>query len=307
MEKTSDLKKEEDIFVANASSYKNSYITSLVSINTDPIKIDDTFYKKNDNFYAVLESTDCLEKLRPASNNNQLIIPCTGIINKISLLDFPHGQYILSLNNRNCCTAKYNNKNKLYEFDFSIDQTEMLQIITNVTQSDREPYIVNRDNYVNFYRLDNIIITFPKNHKLSTKHTIRLHGYFYTDNGYLNEDRYFYIYPCNTYRLNINFPTESVDLLTDNAKGKVILRLDDTDIDIKQTENGLTKIRFNDYLQKFNYSSSNSYLSSEINKQTINMSNIKCYLITLECKILQLQHNHYKIYRYPERTQYFMN
>lgn len=174
------------------------------------------FCGKNVGSYAILERHNVKNKLYL---NNHLQINMEGIVDKISLLDFPYGQYILSINGNNCITAQYNNMSHTYEFNLS-KKTHMLDIlrdrdiafinsgavepikhkminapikpsIYNIGHMDNQPItytydppITDRENYINLINCDIVKIIVPANINLDDKHLIRLDGYFLKDYNY---------------------------------------------------------------------------------------------------------------------------
>src|SRR5437868_6678302 len=95
-----------DVVVEETSTIPEFFVTSLVSTDfSHTVPLNLTFYKKDENSYAVLERHKITSILNLYSH---LKVTTGGLINKITLLDFPHGQYTLSLNGHNCATAKYN-------------------------------------------------------------------------------------------------------------------------------------------------------------------------------------------------------
>ena len=258
--------------------------------------------------YAVLVKDDVTNKL---TQNNRINIVSNGLINKISLLDFPIGQYILSINGQNCATAKYDNNNNCYIFDLANNTSNILNIYKEVAVAANEPKIDNRQDYLNLSRIDVAQIITPSNLKLKNMHTIKLHGYFnkndITDplnNIWSETTQIIKIYPDVTYRLNLNHPTESIDIKTDSDIGTIILQIDDTHYSFSSSSK-MQRIKFNNP-QKLYFGEQNNHLTEEINENVINLSRVNNLLLCLlDCKLAHIYQNYYDIYTYPQRERLF--
>ena len=270
---------------------------------SNSLPIDLTFYKKNENNYAVLERhnvTDSLKLIVPVR------IPSEGLINKITLQDFPFpGQYTLSINGQNCATATYNGEIKMYEFDLT-KSNKMLNIFKELASSQIEPKLDNRSDYLNLYRIDQLRIIVPHNLQLNNKHQISMHGYFRQCGQWSQLSKELILYPYDTYRLFIKHPTESLDIEVDQPGGTIILKLDGYEVHKLIPDKQMIRMKFNDRLP-FYCGKENAYLSEEINNNTINASRIgDIFLIALGCKITQIHQNYYQVYDYPSRTKRFI-
>ena len=128
------------------------------SNNTVPIDL--SYYKKDEEHYALLETSYRDMIVRTTSH---IRIICNGLIDCISLDDFPMGQYTLELNGHNCATAVFNPQKGCNEFDFTGKRSDMLNTMITLCVSENEPNntTLARGNYVNFGRVDSIRIHYP--------------------------------------------------------------------------------------------------------------------------------------------------
>jgi hypothetical protein len=304
---TDDYHSDGNIVVEQTSLNPKIFVTATVStVQSNALPIDLTFYKKNDHNYALLEKHDVMKQLK--LDGPHFRICNSGLINKITLLDFPPGQYILSLCGVNCATARYNKTDHLYEFDLTKDNS-VLNAFKNSSIEIDEPILHNRYDYLNFDQIDTIRIISPQSLHLETKQTIRLHGFFSHDGHWnqIDEDADIYLHPYNTYRLNISHPTESLDIATNKSGGLIILQINGNELCRFESQTEMRRIKFNNPHQLFNGRQSD-YLCEEINKNVINMSKINhCVIIALNCQITEIYQNCYNIYNYPDRTKIFAN
>lgn len=199
----------------------------------------------------------------------------TGYINKILLLDFPKTcDYILMLNGQDTTIANYNNNTRTYEFT-----------LDNIIPA----------NY-DFNKLYSSNIIFKPKTILHNKHHIRLSGKFKQDNMWIDGYYDTKIYPYNQLNVPINNPTHSLDIRSNSDHGNIILLINGFKYGTFKSTTKMMRLKFYDEnLQTVGIQ--NKYLPDEINKTTINMSNIKSLqLIRLNCEIIELYQNYYNIY-----------
>lgn len=297
-------------FVAETSSIfnNNSSLIPKSSINlnyssdfSNSIPIESTFIKFDESTYSILEKKCILNDL---SQHKHIIVPSIGIINGINLIDFPVGQYTLSLNGLNLATAKYDFITKKYFFNIASSESESMNIFKSVAIDKDEPNLISRNEYLNLYRVDTIYIIIPKNVKLPKTCTIEMNGYFKEEYVWKNKLATINVYPHDTYNLNISKVTESIDITSDHC-GSIMIIIDDMKYTIKI---GNTPIRISfDNTEKTYIGEQNKFLPLEINNRTINFSRVNSIsFVTLDCKITKLYQNYYESYSYPERNQIFV-
>jgi len=294
-----DIAKTSSIFESDcSSSFVPNVILSYSTNFENSLSIDLTFVKFDEKVYSTLNKKCVLNDL---ILHKKIKIPNVGTINEINLLNFPLGQYILSVQGTNIATAKYNNKN--YTFDIANSNSEMLSLFKSVAICNDEPIMANRNEYLNLSRIDTINITVPKSINLDKKCLIEMKGYFKKDNNWNHESNIFSIYPYDTYSLNLNKITESIDIMADND-GEIIFIIDTVKYNIPVGPI-MTKISFRNNETKY-IGIQNTYLPN-LNEHTINFSRIDSVsIIVLNCKITKLYQNYYETYSYPERNQLFV-
>ena len=82
------------------------------------LPIEQSFYQHDAHTYAILTSQEV-----EANYQKDIRITSDGIINRISLDDFPIGQYTLSVNGHNCSTAQYDPLSHCFAFDWAEHQS----------------------------------------------------------------------------------------------------------------------------------------------------------------------------------------
>jgi hypothetical protein len=293
----------ENLVVDESSIIPSCLVTSIISTDlSNSLPINQTFYQKDKNHYAILENHKQLW-----SNGLHLHLSQEGLINKITLIDFPLSQYILQLNGHNSATAIYNSENGHFEFDFTKSMSKTLDDFNSITRSSDEPNIKNRQQYVNFDRIDQIRIIIPKGLQLNQKHTYSFHGFFKVKDQWIECDKEFVLYPYNTHSLFFNHVTESIDLKVNKNDGTIIVYVNHTELCRFKTTTNLTRITFANPNQILK-GRQNQYLSDEINQKSLNMSRVyKFDVVVLDCQLLDVRQNFYAIYNYPERMRMFDN
>jgi len=302
--RTIDDQSQKNIVVEKTSNIPKFSVVSMVSTDlSNSLPLDMTFYKKDEKNYAILEKHDVMNRFHLDSH---LRITMGGLVNKITLLDFPIGQYTLSLNGQNCATARYNKETNYYEFDLTRENS-MLSILKKCAISGNEPKLDNRSDYINLYRIDNVSIIIPRSVQLNDRQTICLHGFFDHVEKWVETSHKLTLYPHNTYNLCISQPTESIDIKADRVDGTIILRVAGIELCTFKSNTNLMRIKFSNPDQLFN-GKQNEYLSEEINRNVINMSRIdNVSIVAHDCKITEIYQNCYGIYSYPERSQIFIS
>lgn len=314
---------EQNIVVVETSSIFNNNVPLIskqnISVNysvdfTNSVPIESTFIKHDETTYSILNKKCILNDL---VLNKHITIPSIGIVNGINLIDFPIGQYTLNINGLNLATAKYDtmhtttlisdklsNISKKHSFNIASSESDLMNIFKNVAIGDNEPTILNRSEYLNLHRIDLMRIIVPKNIILPEKCTIELNGYFEENHIWKNSLSQIDIYPYDTYNLNLNKITESIDI-TANCRGTVIIIINDIKYTIPIGPMP-TRISFNN-TNKMHFGIQNKFLPESINSHTINFSGINLIqFIVLDCKIIELYQNYYETYSYPERKCMFV-
>ena len=145
--------------------------------------------------YETHNQNSCHIPEKNSNSNGRIKIVGHGLINMITLLDFPDGQYTLSFNGIDSGIAERNSSNHHQEFKIYDSNSELLDILKESSVGIDEPKINDRKNYVNLHRIQNTLIKFPKNIKLKEKHIIKLHGYFKTNCFWSKGIKYLDVYP----------------------------------------------------------------------------------------------------------------
>lgn len=102
-----------------------------------------------------------------------------GIIKRITLNDFPLGRYILQVNMEDGVTSTLDG-NGTQSFTFH-DPTPGLRFWLERCVGDYEPFIPNRQNYLNTMRVDFLAVRVPDDVVLGSRHSVVLTGYFPDD------------------------------------------------------------------------------------------------------------------------------
>ncbi len=278
----------------------------LASINENDLSnilpLNLVFFQNSKNIYSILEKNDVTSFLKSFP---YIKLDIEGLIHKIVLLDFPCSNYILSLNSTNYCSSVYNIEQQTHEFNLEKGNS-IFGTLKEISIGHNEPNLMKRNDYLNFNRISRSEIIFPKDLKIGEKYNICIYGFFYEIDKWVYCSKNMVVYPNNTHYLYINEPTESLDLKIE-GNGSIRFNFNTGDEFDFDTVTGTTKIKFVNPFRLFE-GIQNQYLSDEINKNVINMSNFEYLSITtINCNILQIYQNHYRCYNYPERRKLFSN
>jgi hypothetical protein len=269
------------------------------------IPIGNIFHQHDPSYYAVLE-----HHYINFHKETGIVITTDGIIDRISLIDFPQNQYTLSYNKQNCATAQFCIDSGVYEFNFTDKQSSTLtNLIYQQSHSARTPSIplgVDRTKYLDCARGARIYCSNLAS--LTGVYHLSLHGYFPPNKWekgaqYVEQTRTFTVNPSNTYSIPIGFPTESIDVET-NQSGTIILQFDGYDCVQFPVKKDLTRIKFNNP-KRLLEDRQNGYLSDKINRSTINLSNTIVEILAIDCNITSIYVHNYGIYHYPSYNRAF--
>ena len=111
------------------------------------------------------------------SDNNKLIVPCdfSGLVRKIVIIGSDKdSKYLLLLCGHDCCNGKYDCESEAHIFNFE-EKTDTLKTFINAAVLSNEPEIVERQNYINFDKIDRVAIQIERNRRLPLK--VYLYGY----------------------------------------------------------------------------------------------------------------------------------
>jgi hypothetical protein len=282
--------------------------------NTNPI--DTTYYRHDNNTYAILEKKDISKSIDNHAYIRGIPLYIDGMIYNITIVNPPQSQYTLLLNGHNCMTAQYDGHN--YIFDFRNHKSELLQSIIDTHISNNEPPIEDRNNFINLSKIDSVMISFPPemiSPEYNSNYNIMITGYFNDNNEWKYMTKIFNVYPNyeNNIRLNINHPTDSIDIefeqVSDSKIGKVIFYVQYHEyerFDIDFNNSAFKRIKFADERGRF-VGRQNKYLSDFINKNTINFNMVDSIRMTvINCKVRRIYQNAYRIYNYPNRMPLFL-
>lgn len=309
-ETNSSCESFSDIVYNLSSMYsKNAPVHSLSTL-----PIAETMYIHSETDYALLERYDLhnvITKLPPKTIKFYTNVLCK----KITLLNFPCGQYMLNLNGENCATARcenVTNSNIDYSFDFSQEQSKTLQKWINCAIDPTEPIIENREHYLNLSRIDGIRINSSTPFQDGVPYRIKLEGYSKIENMKWETtigEKIIEIYP-NSYQMNMNHPTDCIDFslnkinILDNAQ--MMIRIDG-EMYAHYTfneSNANIRIKCKNLPNKtFQKGAQNWLLSENINQNTINFSRINnVELILVNCTFSSVYQYRYMCYAYPARA-----
>lgn len=303
-----------DVVFDLTSTYSNNTLVQ----NPSTLPMSDTMYVHSETEYALLERCDIsneMTKLPPKT----IKIYGNMICKKITLLNFSCGQYILNLNGQNCATARCENITKDnidYVFDFSQERSKILETIMSASTAVGVEHITeNKEHYLNLCRIDNIRINSSVNFQDGISYRIKLEGYSKDDNNeWTFDEKIMEVYP-NSYRLNLNHPTDCIDLqlkkINQFENGTMILRIDGKiyakckfhydSIGLRIKCKNLPNISFPKGAQ-------NNLLSENINQNTINFSRVDVVeLILTNCTYSSAHQYRYMCYHYPSRCVKFSN
>lgn len=314
---------EQEKLVENESS-KNSDLEILLdkSLN-NTVSIDKTFYQKDDKHYAILCHEDVTKYCYPNTGFTHLEL--YGFISRIELHNFPNTQHILQFNCKNVATSIYD-KDGIYYFDIPAcieKNSKFLESLEDLTRKSLES--INGSNYFNdpnvqklingpegkdyvntFYIGNGINIIVPKSTQFeyNKKMEIVYYKYVMENEKWIEIQKVIDIYPHvdNTLLLGLNNPTESIDIKV-SGKGKVYLYLNSEKCIDMDVDNNLYRLKMDMF---YCIETHNKYLSDEINRETMNLSRIDSIkMVTIDCKIINMYQNFYKIYHYPSRQLAF--
>jgi hypothetical protein len=281
----------------------------------DPLPLELTYYSSDPNHYALLESKET--SIRQYNGPpTRIHLPLNGLSRKITLNDFPFGQYTLQINGTNVASAKFDKNEGCLAFDFS-KPSAMLELYIDRSKADNEPFIgsLDRKKYLNFSRIDSVIIILPKDIIFNHQHQLAIFGYDKSneDDGlkWIHDQRVLDVYPSSTYHLHLNFPTDyitvrAISVSRDPAYPSMVkLRINGRDqgsypfIDLE------CQIKLSDKDYKYQ-GGANKYLSPVINRNTLNFSRVNdVALIAFNCQLDTLYQHYYNIYTYPSRKLVF--
>jgi hypothetical protein len=292
-----------EVVVAETSSScpANAFLSNI------PLPLELTFYSGDSQHYAILVSDEAKLITNHHEKPTKLRLQLWDFVTQIRLLDFPMGQYTLQVNGVNVATASMNDE--IMMFDFKEKRSRMLETFIAVVVAPQEPQIVDRENYLNFNRIDSTILHLPKNVHLKTHHQIEIVGYFKSsiDQTWKQGSRVIDLYPESTYKLVMAHPTDSLTIETDNLKGQILVRINGQNAGLYemalQSPSSPSsycgriwcKIKFCDPMQ-ISQTSENAHLNSEINANTLNFTMIhSCELIAFNCQIKSITQHYYQI------------
>jgi len=258
----------------------------------------DIFYTNNDTFYSIL--TKFTHTIKFNLTKQYKIYQPDCLISKIILDDFPiNQQYIMRGCGANLATAQVINNKPIFNID-NEKPSNMLSGIINASITENDKNIDDRNKYLNISKIDDF--GFLTNKYLENNYNVKLLGLYYKDNVWIKDVKNYSIYPYETCLNYLRDITSSL-WFTCNWGFKISLKL-----------NGLIYGPFtskfdNKYKMhsiKFNFDGwndiidgkQNKYVSDEINKKSINLSqieNISVILIDGEKEIYLYQYA-YKIY-----------
>lgn len=260
----------------------------------------------SDKYYQCV-SKNVFAKLRPS----KLTIDIECICDKISLIDFPDAPYILSINGFNIMTSK-NNKFDIHEkkTDFAIEMIQHgLKILDDNLPIDKE-----KAQFINLPKYTVCSINYSSNIIFDKfKYDIEISGYFYENNEWIYKSEIINFYPKNTYDLDINFLTESIDfVLYDLEKDFEIKFLingkcyEQTNkigysyrLKLKSDEQKLKKYpKFSEYDEYY------KYFNDYIKKNTYDFDK-KLKIVLKGCKIRGITQHYYMVYYWPSKTPVF--
>lgn len=300
------------------SSFENTDIVyNLQSILGDSsivqsmstLPISDSFYVHNKNIYAQLEQLDIDKNCISHNSKNALRLFSNIMCNKIVLLNFPIGQYTLNLNGNNVATAKFIDGN--YTFDFNANKSDtLIATIQSLNKSFPDTF-ENKSCYLNLAKIDTIKLISSVFFDNDTQYKIKFEGY----NQILVKTSKICCAYVNTVNLNLNHPTDCIDLhlqkINPNLESKMIFRLNDYEYATYSSPelNSIIRIKCKNLpTMQFEKGAQNCYLSENINQNTINMSRIdRMELILINYSFQKGTQHYYMCYRYPYRIAMFSN
>ena len=164
--------------------------------------------------------------------DQSLRLPNDGLFNRILFTDFESKlNYTLNCNGTHITGSHYSSEDECQVIDFT-DLTEGAKIMLRLAIGSDEPTIppYQRHLYLNATRI-NVVAVYPshgaiKKRLLKPVQTVTIEGYFRTVDGWVKESRSYKLYPYSTYRLPLNYYTDSL-MIRINADQKIELWTDD--------------------------------------------------------------------------------
>ena len=255
-------------------SFSNKVVVLQPHLNSKIVSntrtISDIIDTSKQGFYSILTNPE-LNKCNTLEFkiSKKYKICGTGLIKKITLIDFPTGQYFLRANGWNIATASYDNDQYVFNIDNPKKSKQMSQTIKLSMKNDN----IDDNDYLNIGNLDNfeILATVP----LTEKKIIKLEGLFYkkiNDIEQLVHDKIDYeIYPKEQ-SLTIYNPVKELLFFHKCYKEyKLSIRLNGYLYGPYNSSNGIIRIGFEGFDKIIN-GSQNDFLSDEHNKTTLNCS-----------------------------------
>lgn len=283
----------------------------LDSISQNTLGIN--YYKCDNKHYSIIQT---LEHINQVRNTSKIKFDCNGLISRLNLVDFPLSQYTLSFNGINVTTAK-----ACKDYGITIDISQCLKnkksklswfadIIHYV-----KPDLQNREKFIPLSRIDNIQLCVPNDLKFEYNTVLHIEatGHF-PDDDFVNwsdiETRIIDVYPhpLNKFDLNMNHPTDCIDVYI-KGNGTLICYISYKEyfkLEINDSNNHYPFHRINlikNDSHRLNVE--NSFLSEEINNNTINLTHCHVQLVMLGCEIQKVIQHYYNTFTYPERHALF--
>lgn len=280
-----------------------------------------TYGKRDYNYedYFLIHNVSLLKPMTSHKKRMNLLI--SGLVDRIELNDFPYGQYTLSINGHCVATAKYNKCTRKHIFDFTDEnnRSQELDVCINVFKYPNEPSLSDRQNYLNFDRVDTTEILYST--ELNDIHHITFHGHMIFNDSYVEKSKEIIVSPY-TYILRPFSIIESIDVKT-RGNGQLIVKIDEDDVGLFQINSPKIRIKFNNPHKVYNqipmlqydgisaphvelinqsWGRFNHFLSEEININTVNLCSKAVSFIPLGCTIDHVVLHRYVLYRYPERV-----
>ena len=267
-------------------------------LGTNTVPLEQTFQKIDDTHYVVLEK-ESFKFDKPHSN---IEIVSYGCIDHIYLDGFPHAQYTLQINGHNCATSGFDTERNCYEFDLVTKPSRMLQSMIFCSHSTMNGSDDAMPDFLNCLHVDRLEVIYPKGTPLSYKHKITLHGYFNGKLGYETIE----VYPRNTFNLNLNNPTDFIQLRFSQFSPSYFIRLlingiPHLETHVERDEQCRIKFHNPDMILM---GIQNNVLPDTINRETLNLSRVDhLQLVVIGTPGLKVDQFYYMAYRYPSRTQ----
>lgn len=160
-------------------------------------------------------------------------------------------------------------------------------------------------NLINSDEYSLLEIYYPPNTLFNAKHQIKIFGYYFINDSWIEKTEIFYYYHYNTYLLQLDGTVDSLILTTKiknkdlDAKFSVLIDNEEYNYTFSKDNNNKKKIKLNFFSTNNRFISSQNTFLPEEKKNIVNFSRVGYASIVLfNCENIEIIKRNYKIYKY---------